>query len=222
MKKEIMGIEIENLSASQAVRRAMGSLREETLGICEILRAEMFLQAEKQEEYRNLLDQLTLGIIGDEEILRAVGEDSSERQKEVAENLFLKQMLEALSEDKRTVAVLTDTEAEKNKTTEFLKSNYPSLPLAGGFSMELSDDADDAVNHINGLDAEVVLAKLSSPEQEEFIFANRGKLSISLWLGVGKETQARRKAEKVPGFLEKILMKRMFKKKVTQYQDVKN
>ena len=37
--------------------------------------------------------------------------------------------------------------------------------------METSDDMDDAVNHINGLDAELVIAKLPSPEQEAFISA---------------------------------------------------
>ena len=30
--------------------------------------------------------------------------------------------------------------------------------------METSDDMDDAVNHINGLDAELVIAKLPPPE----------------------------------------------------------
>lgn len=68
------------------------------------------------------------------------------------------------------MAVLTETEAEKEKTVENLKRNYPSLSLAGAFSMETSDDMDDAVNHINGLDAELVIAKLPPPEQEAFIF----------------------------------------------------
>ena len=83
------------------------------------------------------------------------------------------------------MAVLTETEAEKEKTVENLKRNYPSLSLAGAFSMETSDDMDDAVNHINGLDAELVIAKLPPPEQEAFFFSNKGRLNIRLWLGAG-------------------------------------
>ena len=82
---------------------------------------------------------------------------------------------------------------------ENLKRNYPSLPLAGAFSMETSDDMDDAVNHINGLDAELVIAKLPSPEQEAFIFSNRDRLNIRLWLGLGQASVAGEKKEKTAG-----------------------
>lgn len=217
-----MGLEIENLSAAQAVRRVMELLDRKPLSVCALLRADMLLQAEEHEEYQSLLSQLSLGIIGDSEILHAMGEMHKERQKEVETNAFLDQFLQALSREGRTVAILAETEGEKNKAMEELKRMYPSLSLVGAFSMELSDDADDAVNHINGLDAEIVLAKLSSPGQEEFAFANRSKLNVSLWLGLGRGNASGKNMEKVPGFFEKLLVKRLFKKKVTRYQDEKN
>ena len=66
--------------------------------------------------------------------------------------------------------------------------------------METSDDMDDAVNHINGLDAELVIAKLPSPEQEAFIFSNRDRLNIRLWLGLGEASVAGEKRKKRPAF----------------------
>ena len=87
--------------------------------------------------------------------------------------------------------------------------------------MATSDDMDDAVNHINGLDAELVIAKLPSPEQEAFIFSNRDRLNIRLWLGLGETSVAGEKKEKTAGFLENLFLKRLFKKKMTQYQEEK-
>ena len=217
--KDVMGIEIENLSAASAVRRVMGLLGREPLSICTVFRADMLLLAEKDEEYRGYLSRMALRLAGDEAILKAMGE---ERMDEIENHSFQIQLLKELSEANYTVAVLTETEPEKEKTMENLKRNYPSLPLAGAFSMETSDDMDDAVNHINGLDAELVIAKLPSPEQEAFIFSNRDRLNIRLWLGLGEASVAGEKKEKTAGFLENLFLKRLFKKKVTQYQEEKN
>lgn len=160
--KDIMGIEIENMSAASAVRRIMGLLAREPLSVCTVLRADMLLLAEKDEEYREYLSQTALRIVGDAAILKAMGEERKDRLEELENHSFQTQLLKELSENGRPVAVLTETEAEKEKTVENLKRNYPSLSLAGAFSMETSDDMDDAVNHINGLDAELVIAKLPS------------------------------------------------------------
>ena len=220
--KDIMGIEIENMSAASAVRRIMGLLAREPLSVCTVLRADMLLLAEKDEEYREYLSQTALRIVGDAAILKAMGEERKDRLEELENHSFQTQLLKELSGNGRPVAVLTETEAEKEKTVENLKRNYPSLSLAGAFSMETSDDMDYAVNHINGLDAELVIAKLPPPEQEAFIFSNKGRLNIRLWLGLGQASVAGEKKEKTAGFLENLFIKRLFKKKVNQYQEEKN
>ena len=196
--KDIMGIEIENMSAASAVRRIMGLLAREPLSVCTVLRADMLLLAEKDEEYREYLSQTALRIVGDAAILKAMGEERKDRLEELENHSFQTQLLKELSENGRPVAVLTETEAEKEKTVENLKRNYPSLSLAGAFSMETSDDMDDAVNHINGLDAELVIAKLPPPEQEAFIFSNKGRLNIRLWLGLGQASVAGRRRKRLP------------------------
>lgn len=73
--KDIMGIEIENMSAASAVRRIMGLLAREPLSVCTVLRADMLLLAEKDEEYREYLSQTALRIVGDAAILKAMGEE---------------------------------------------------------------------------------------------------------------------------------------------------
>ena len=167
---------------------------------------------------------MALRLAGDEAILKAMGEERKERLDEIENHPFQIQLLKELSEANYTVAVLTETEPEKEKTMENLKAklSVPSVPWLEAFSMETSDDMDDAVNHINGLDAELVIAKLPSPEQEAFIFSNRDRLNIRLWLGLGEASVAGEKKEKTAGFLENLFLKRLFKKKVTQYQEEKN
>ena len=86
------------------------------------------------------LSQTALRIVGDAAILKAMGEERKDRLEELENHSFQTQLLKELSENGRPVAVLTETEAEKEKTVENLKRNYPSLSLAGAFSMETSDE----------------------------------------------------------------------------------
>mgnify|MGYP004536151673 CR=1 FL=1 len=116
--KDVMGIEIENLSAASAVRRVMGLLGREPLSVCTVLRADMLLLAEKDEEYREYLSQMALRLAGDETILKAMGEERKERLEEIENHSFQMQLLKELSEESHTVAVLTETEPEKEKTME--------------------------------------------------------------------------------------------------------
>lgn len=87
--KDVMGIEIENLSAASAVRRVMGLLGREPLSICTVFRADMLLLAEKDEEYRGYLSRMALRLAGDEAILKAMGEERKERLDEI-ENIPFK------------------------------------------------------------------------------------------------------------------------------------
>ena len=83
----------------------------------------MLLLAEKDEEYREYLSQTALRIVGDAAILKAMGEERKDRLEELENHSFQTQLLKELSENGRPVAVLTETEAEKEKTVENLKRN---------------------------------------------------------------------------------------------------
>mgnify|MGYP000013688994 CR=1 FL=1 len=78
------------------------------------------------------------------------------------------------------------------------------------------------MNENNVLGAWLVSAKLPSPEQEAVFCSNRDRLNIRLWLGLGEASVAGEKKEKTADFLENLFLKRLFKKKVTQYQEEKN
>ena len=128
--KDIMGIEIENMSAASAVRRIMGLLAREPLSVCTVLRADMLLLAEKDEEYREYLSQTALRIVGDAAILKAMGEERKDRLEELENHSFQTQLLKELSENGRPVAVLTETEAEKEISVsagcDFIQGYYYS------------------------------------------------------------------------------------------------
>ena len=67
-------------------------------------------------------------------------------------------------------------------------SVYDSRILAGKF---LAMDSP--------VDADLVIAKLPPPEQDAFIFSNKGRLNIRLWLGLGQASVAGEKKEKTAG-----------------------
>ena len=217
MRKNVMGIELEILNAREAADCAASFLNRETVAILSLLRTGMFLEAEKNEGYRKLLKELNLGVAADPEILEALGENGDEKKRETDELSFLTPFLDRLKASDRTVAVLAESEEEKQETCEYLWGICPGLKIPGAFSLELSDDEDDAVNHLNGLDANVIVARLPIPRQEEFAFANRGKLNVSVWIGLGQDSSLGKRNENVPGMLEKLIEKRLFKRKLTRY-----
>ncbi len=214
MKKEIMGVELESWTAGEALEKILAWLDQENLSVCAFVRMGMLLTAESDETYRGFLSRLRMGILVDPEVKKAmeVGEEETNEERTFLNALFL-----GLSEKKSTFAVLKETREQADRTGKDLKSQFPELKLTGVLAMEEFEDGDDAVNHINALDADFLLADLPIPEQEGFVFANRNRLDLKVWLGVGGRTVVGKKAEKMPGFFEKLIEKRIFKKKVNQY-----
>lgn len=217
MKKQVLGMELKAMSAQETVEKLTELLEADSLSVCALIRSGMLLEAEKNEEYRELLNRLTFTMIGDTDILKALGEESEVYQREIENQTVLSEWLDWLAREEKSIVVLTENEKLKNSAMEFIRSAYPDLRLAEVIAMEEMEAEDDVVNHINGMDVDVVLAELSIPEQEEFIFKNKAKLNIGMWIGMGKNVSSRRKSDSMPGFFEKLIEKRIFKKKVTSY-----
>jgi N-acetylglucosaminyldiphosphoundecaprenol N-acetyl-beta-D-mannosaminyltransferase len=215
MKKEIMGVELESWTAGEALEKILAFLDQEILSVCALVRMGMLLTAESDENYRAFLKELQMGILVDPEVKKAMEVEAEEEIGE--ESTFLNGLFLRISEKQSTLAVLKETREQAEQAGKDLKKQFPGLRLTGVLAMEEFEDGDDVVNHINALDADLLLADLPIPVQEEFVFTNRNRLDLKVWLGIGGKAVSGKKLEKMPGFFEKLIEKRMFKKKVNQY-----
>ena len=219
-KLEILGFEIDNLSVDKSMERVEEFLQTDSLSIIGIITPGILIEAEQSQEYGGLIGQLNLSIIGNKEILEAAGGESEERFTQIQDNSFMKAFLNYLIQKEMQVVLLADKMAERDIFYKYIYKKYPQLNVTGVFILEDAGE-DDIVNLINGVSADVLLSMLSSPYQEEFVFRNRQKLGAKLWVGLGKEIPFGSHMELKPGFLGRLLEKRVLKKKISRYQSEK-
>ena len=221
-KMNVLGVEIDNLKVVEAMERVETFLETKSLNTIGIINAGVLLEAGKDTDYRERVESLDLSVVGDRDVLLAAGIQDAERHLEAEDGWFLTTFLEYCAQNEKSLAVLGETKKEADTLREHLLDNFPGLHLAGVFSMEdMTGDPDSLINLINGTAPEIILASLSTPQQEDFVTANKTKLGARVWIGTGKTLKCRKSLELKTGFWDKLIEKRIFKKKISKYQQEK-
>ena len=93
------------------------------------------------------------------------------------------------NEKKYSYFLFGDTDENLNLMAEKLRENFPDLRLAGVLSppfRPLSSEEDEAIlQTINESNADVVWVGLGMPKQEHWISEHRGRLNVTVAVGVG-------------------------------------
>ncbi|MDO5423603.1 MAG: WecB/TagA/CpsF family glycosyltransferase [Eubacteriales bacterium] len=220
-KIEILGIRLDSMSTQEALEKARGFLEGDALRIIGMVTSGVLLATEESEEYRQQIEQLNLSVIREREVLEAAGITAPERLWEAEENWFLASFLEYLSEAGRSLVLVAETPADRERLKKELREAYPHLEVAGSFSFEetAAEDPDALLNRLNGIAADVILAALPYPLQENFAYLNRQKLNSRIWIGIGKNGGVQKGMKAKQKFLERIREKRTFKKRVAEFTE---
>jgi len=217
----VLGTRLEDLDVCEAMERAAGFMHRENVSIMAVVTTKMLLAAGEDLEYREKLEALDLAVAGEREVLEAAGITEPERYQEAEEGWFVTSFLQYAAENQKSAVVFCETAQEARALERYLRKNFPELILADVFAREEgTEDADAAVNRINGTAADLVLASLGVPEQEDFAFENRAKLNVKLWLGLGRSLSFPHIPELKPGFWERLREKHIFRKKMTKFQQL--
>ena len=92
-------------------------------------------------------------------------------------------------------------------------SKHPDTFISQG------EEADALINQLNAISADVILAALPSPVQEDFAYRSRSKLNSRLWIGMGKNCSVQKGKKGRQKFLERLLEKRTFRKRVAEFSE---
>lgn len=222
-KIEVLGCQIDDLSPMEAVEKIESYVQSGIMCSVGMINRRMLMYAAKDEEYRNQIEKMDITIINDKEVLKAADIETPKKKEEVDKNAFLTELLNDAVRRKRTVAILADLEDERVACEEYLAEHHGGLQIIGSFSIEESSltDDDGIVNMLNAVTEDILLVMMPCPEQERFLFSNRGKLGVKVWVGIGTEMMEKYSSDLGMGFFERLLDKRKFKRQVSRYQSEK-
>lgn len=220
---EVLGCRIDDLSAQEAVEQIECYVSSGMMCSVGMINRRMLMYAAKDEEYRNKIERMDVTVINDKEVLKAANIESERRKEEVDQDIFLNTLLKDAVRRKRSVAILADLEDERVACEQYLAERHADLLIVGSFSLEESqvEDDDSLVNMLNAVTEDILLVMMPCPDQECFLAANRAKLGVKVWVGIGTEMMEKYSSDLGMGFFERLIDKTKFKRQVSKYQSEK-
>lgn len=209
----VLNVHIDNCTAKQAMKATVGYLEEEALNVVELATTESLMYASDFPEFREAMEQSSLILPGQKEILEAAEIIDNRRIQEVEGHIYLKMVLKYLHRNRSRVYLLVESEEEAGEITSCFASKYRGIQIVGAARVAAGSEGDDMVmNAINGGEIDCVIATLPAPIQQEFIFRNRSLMNARLWLGVGKVMEPlyreKKSRSRMVQFLERLFFKR--------------
>ena len=179
-KMQLLGIELRDYSVKESLRLVGQYLNDAKLDTICFLSTDILLNAGEDENLKLWLESMDLTIPVSEEILHAAGITNRSRIKEVVNSVFYKEFVKRLSNEKRTMFILEETQSVLDASVEYIEKYASGIQLVGTYAFEnLTGDEASIINDINAAVPDIVISRLSSPRQEQFVFENKNKITAN-------------------------------------------
>lgn len=217
----VLDVEIDGLTAKEAMRSAMEYITLEQVNVIEFVTAASLMRIREEEGLREEVCRFDLVLAGDRAVLEAA--EVSERKffLETENRVFLKMFLRYLHKNHMRIYLLAESEKEAEEAYRYLEYYYRGLQIAGLAKVSAADRSDDMlVNAINGGEVDCVFSMLSSPLQEEFIAENKGVLNARVFIGLGRDMLPVGQGKMGEGRLTRLVAKYLFKKEIEKHKRI--
>ena len=187
-KINVLGIEVNNCTAKEAMESIAGYLQEEPMSLVEVVTADSVMRMSQNETVRENLEQMDLIMPGDKAILEAVEVSDKKKLQEADQHTFIKLLLSYLHRNNTRVFLLADTEADMDELRSRLENRYKSIEVVGAalVTEQQNDTYDMIINQVNGAEAQCIIANVSSENQEAFVCKCKKVLNVWLWIGISR------------------------------------
>lgn len=187
-KINVLGIEVNNCTAKEAMESIAGYLQEEPMSLVEVVTADSVMRMSQNETVRGNLEQMDLIMPGDKAILEAVEVSDKKKLQEADQHTFIKLLLSYLHRNNTRVFLLADTEADMDELRSRLENRYKSIEVVGAalVTEQQNDTYDMIINQVNGAEAQCIIASVSSENQEAFVCRCKKVLNVRLWIGISR------------------------------------
>lgn len=221
-KIKVLGIEIDDYTIEESMAKVEEYMENDRLNTVGMITTALLMEAGEDPVLKRCIERLDMSVIADMEVLNAAGITDERRQEEVQENEFIGTLLMYAVNCQKTVYLLVETSKELEELEEHFKQEYPELTVVGMSIIEAGrQDTDAFINDINSVSPDILLAFLTSPNQEQFAEENGKRLNAKLYIEMGKYKKMKQSLGLKPGWLSKLVDKTLFKRMVTKYKEEK-
>lgn len=219
---QLLGMTIPNYSLREELQLAQDALKDEKLQLFLTMSMQSLVRVSNSElpQLRECVEHADLVVVEDPEILSIAGIHSSQRIHEAEDHVFFTELLKRLQRGQRQVYLVASKNAALLKIKEILSDQYEKLHVVGQYSIEdYPDDLDRMINEINGAAPDVILSVMPTPQQEEFLVANRSKLLAKLWYGLGENYSLLMEKKGFGWHMKRLIHFGRFKMHVNHYEE---
>lgn len=218
----ILGLRLRDYTLREKMRLVDAYLRSGKLNTITYVSTQILMSAEKDPQEKQWLEAVNIVVYCDADIARAAGVTARKYLKEIENNSFLKELLRKLVCEKYPIYLLSDSEENMEALESELERLQGMAEIAGKRIFREDEEetgGDIVINDINDKAPGAVLSLLGYPRQEAFLFHNRDKINTDIWVGLHEDSPVLGGEEKGTGALLKKLQKRVFQRKVHQYEN---
>jgi len=214
-KIKVLDIEIDELTAKEAMKDSMSYLESEPVNIIELVTADGLMQISEVQDLKEHIGCFDLILAGDKTILEVAQVKEWKFLQETENRTFLKMFMRYLHKNHKRVYLLVNSTEEGEELYNYFECYYSGIQIVGLAKVSAENRADDMlVNAINGGEIDCVIAALIPPLQEEFIVKNKGLLNTRLWLGLGTGILPLGGTGNSGGRLARFVVKHMFRRRM--------
>lgn len=184
MKKDILGVDIDDLTLDEAIAAGCGLLEQSGSHYVVTPNPEFLLAAKKDAAFRAVLNAADLALpdgIGVIYAAKLLGRPLKSRAPGID---FAQGLMKYLSQNGKKLFLLGAKPGVAEAAAENLRRSYPGLPICGVNDGYFKDDA-PVVEKIKASKADVVFVCLGAPKQEFWMAQNGSGTGASLLVGLG-------------------------------------
>ena len=183
---DILGVRVNEVNMDEALCNAKKFLETNKCDTIFTPNPEFIVNAEKDEEFKNILNSSSLNIPDGNGIVWASKKLGNPLKERVAGYDFIHKLFDYGKDNNVSFYFLGARPGVAEKAKDVMEKKYEGLKVIGtcdGY-FEVTDE-EKIVNDINEVNPDVLLVALGSPKQEKFINKYKEKLNCKIAIGVG-------------------------------------
>ena len=216
-KIQVLGLEINNFAAKDAVKQVVSYMETEPINVVEMVTMNTLAKFQNDETAGQIFETFDIALASDKGILQAAGVTDERQLKETEELLFIKMVMRYLYKNRVRVLLLAETETDLQKLETYMREDYENIQVVEMATMEEYGNSDDMVlNLVNGAEVDCILSALPSPMEEQFVSRNKMLLNARIWLGLGNLLDEMKQEKHIFQKLKEFVLRQILKKEMAK------
>ena len=213
---QICGMQLDNLTVDEILSSVEDYFSKGRLYVISYIYAEFLKLLVQDEQLREtVIENADLILIGEKAVAEVLEEPCALTDAQLDQQHAANRILEYCAANGKTIYWIGESESAYETFRAYVDKQFAQLQVVGGFATGSGEDPEmeeEIVNDINRVSPDVILSKLPSPYQEQFVARQRLKVNGQVWLGLSDKTllsnQTLPASSKIKAMIDKTLLRR--------------